>query len=877
MNIDEPPPLLHYFSTKKKKRTRRGMGKKERDQSILSSECNDKYLNLEHPFSQDSNSSLHDNSSTTTTTTTRNKRWMKKRKQERYQTILSSVCNDEDLNLDQPFSQDSISSPHDNSPTTTRKKRTSKRKQAREQSILSSLCNVEDLNLEQPFDPDLISSLDGSSSTTTIMKRRRKKGKVSLCNGKGLDFRQGSSSPLDGNSLTTTTTKEKKKKEHEQAILGSWYNGEGLNLDQLFSKGPNSSLHGGPSMTTTMKKKKMSNDGALNLDQLFSQDSISPLHGNPSMATTRQQKHDQAMLDTWRNDEDLNLKQLCNQNSIFPLHSNSSTTITITLNNLKIHDQAILDPWHNDEDLNLEQLSSQGSVSGSSSIGGIMLPTLEAEPELEPHAHDDSSLLRSSSLEESGPTVHEPLQKDSGTMEPGSRARLQSIKKLANWRSGAKEEIGEIDEVDETNETGVHSSIEAAAKLSLEDEEGVYMFLDETYPEGDMVIYVSHVKDPDDPMSLSSLVFCAKVLSSILELSSKHLHDALHQETGCAMTVNKVLGIQAVKENTLILSLVFTKPLSLTVKTSSLRAYRIFFKVLHHGPLTEELLDEIISLSGWVLATILELAWALDCVELFVPLVQAWLAFGRLEQARPAERLLVQLVMSFVMGDANAFKRSTLEYILCHSPIKDVKDPCHHYSFGIISIFHSTYRINVDSFCVFRDTLANALATTPNHLGQVKLKQSKVINKMLETIVQSTILREWYNEPTFASIPDLITLGTLVRNIYHFFPKTIHPSQLSWQHSLHGLFVVVKGISTMLNDNLSKLKRASLVGDEDSGPWGDILNNRIQILKNSLEGLDLETYSPQAVKLLDVYSFTGNMVSEMSLCLSNNFRNIQCY
>lgn len=177
---------------------------------------------------------------------------------------------------------------------------------------------------------------------------------------------------------------------------------------------------------------------------------------------------------------------------------------------------------------------------------------------------------------------------------------------------------------------------------------------------------------------------------------------------------------------------------------------------------------------------------------------------------------------------------------------------------------------------MFNDHLANSWTVTPHHLEQVKSKQSKVINKMLESIVQSTMLREWYNDPTLASIVDLVTIGTLVRNIYHFFPKTIHPSQLSWQHSLYGLFSVVKGIVTMLNNNFSKLKQASLVGDGDSEPWGDFLDNRMQKLKGSLEGLDLKPYSPQAVKLLDVYSFTGNMVAEMSLCMTTSFQDTQC-
>ena len=713
MDIDQPP-LLHYFSTKKK-RTRRGKRKQKPNQSILDTLYND------DEQCQDLKPLLDSDSSTTTTV---KNRWTRERKQKSKQPILSSLYNDKDLNLEQPFSQDSTSgsSLHGDSSTATTVKRTILL--PHEQSILSSL--YEGLNLEQPFSQDSISgsSLYGNSSTAerTILLPCEQPILGSLYQGLNVEpFDQDSEFSLHGNSTTTATIKRKRTKK-KKAISGPWCSDEDLNIEQLFSQDP---LHGNIS---AMKKKKkhgqvlldvLYSDEDLNLkgssrndedlsllEQLSSKGSISPLHGNSSTTTTvKKKKYDQAILDSWRNDENLNLEQLSSQDSVSPAHSNSSTTTTTTTTTTramkkKKHDLAILGSWRNDEDLNIRQISSQDSVSSSSSVGGIRLPTLEVEPELESHVHDDTSFLEPSSQGKKEPTAHEPLQNDSGTTELGSRTRLQSIKRLANWRSGAKEETGgtgetseilEIGEIDEAGETGVHSSNEALAKISLEDEGDIYMYLDEIYPEGDMVIYVSHVKDPEDPMSLSSLVFCAKVLSSILEHSSKLLNDALHQKTGCAITVSKVLGIQAVKENSLLLSLIFTRPLSLTVKTTSLRAYRIFFKVLHHGPLTKELLDEINSLNGWVLATILELAWALDCVKFFVPLVQAWLAFGRLEQARPAERLLVQLVMSFVMGDANAFKRSTLEYILCQSPIKDVKDPCHHYSFGIISIFHSTY------------------------------------------------------------------------------------------------------------------------------------------------------------------------------------------
>ena len=210
----DQPPVLHNPPTKKQ-RTRTRKGKKERDQSILSLFCSDEDLNLEQPFSQDSISSIHGNSSTTTTTKTKRKRTRRgrgrKRMKECDQPILIPLCNDEDLNLEQTFGQGPISPLHGNSPTTVTMKEREK-KEKRNQAILGSWCNGEDLYLGQFFDQDSISPLHGNSLTP-----RRKQGREQpilslLCDDEDLSpeqpFSQDSISPLHSNSSTTVVRSE---------------------------------------------------------------------------------------------------------------------------------------------------------------------------------------------------------------------------------------------------------------------------------------------------------------------------------------------------------------------------------------------------------------------------------------------------------------------------------------------------------------------------------------------------------------------------------------------------------------------------------------------------------------------------------------------
>ncbi|KAF8456641.1 hypothetical protein BGX38DRAFT_1327288 [Terfezia claveryi] len=309
----------------------------------------------------------------------------------------------------------------------------------------------------------------------------------------------------------------------------------------------------------------------------------------------------------------------------------------------------------------------------------------------------------------------------------------------------------------------------------------------------------------------------AKVSSAVLSKASVALTKALGLAGGVMNNISKEPDISASRRGKDV-NLVFSSTGSMRPLQENVR---LLLRVLHSP------MDNCEPLSGWAVGNILEVAWGLDCQRGLVPWIETYLSrpLG-LDDACHAESVFVKVVLSFVMGDKKAFKRSSLQYIYSHSNVHGTEDPCVRNSLGIIAFIQN----------------------------DVEKYKQRYIRQLLD-IIETAVVNPKNCEPDINTpLTHIIAMGALYICVSQYFGNTAF-SQFTWAYSVNGLLDVF--------DKTEKFMTMSWMRAQD--PWymtvkgtdpGQAFGDKVRKLREAMQtGLDLNEYILNVEQFMEVDRF----------------------
>jgi len=361
---------------------------------------------------------------------------------------------------------------------------------------------------------------------------------------------------------------------------------------------------------------------------------------------------------------------------------------------------------------------------------------------------------------------------------------------------------------------------------------------------GDVVLTLKRLNPTNN--SISPLLR-ARVSSAVMSKASVALTKGFALAGGVMKSISMGPDISASRRGQDV-NLVFSSTGSVTALQENVR---LLLRVLHSPT------DDWEPLSGWTVGNLLEVAWSLDCQRGLVPWIEVYLSWpSDLDDARPAERLFVTVILSFVMGDEKAFKRSSLQYIYSHSNVREMEDPCFRKSLGIIALIQSTYRVSLKiPYHSLHISPGLALCLTLIAMADdVEKRKRRYIRQLLDIIEITTIYPKNHRPDMDTPLAHIIAMGALSICVPHYFGKLVALHQLSWSYSVNGLLAVFDEIEQFMTTSWMRAQHPWFMVLEGIGP-GQAFGDKTRELRAKMDGLDLNQYILNMEQFMEVDRF----------------------
>ncbi|RPB20583.1 hypothetical protein L211DRAFT_892927 [Terfezia boudieri ATCC MYA-4762] len=328
---------------------------------------------------------------------------------------------------------------------------------------------------------------------------------------------------------------------------------------------------------------------------------------------------------------------------------------------------------------------------------------------------------------------------------------------------------------------------------------------------GDVVLTLKRLNPAN---KATSPLLRAQVSSAVLSRASVALTKAFGLAGGVMTNISKEPDISASRRGKDV-NLVFSSTGSMRPLQENVR---LLLGVLHWPT------DNRKPLSGWAVGNILEVAWALNCQRGLVSWIEIYLY--RLNDACHAESLFVRVVLSFVMGDKKAFKRSSLQYIYSHSNVHGTEDPCVRNSLGIIAFIQN----------------------------DVEKYKGRYIRQLLD-IIETAMISPKDCEPDIDTpLTHIIAMGALYICVSRYFGNTAF-NQFTWAYSVNGLLDVFEKTEKFMTMSCVRAEDPWFMLEEGTGP-GQVFGDKVRKLREEMQaGLDLNEYILNVEQFMEVDRF----------------------